>query len=98
VTKLLLAVAAIAAGCGDNIAPEARVAPEVACAEQAEAWCDQIGYATYGCRATYVEWCGPIGHRLIAEEAQIACLAAIDEMTNLDIVPDSCVATWLAAS
>lgn len=91
-TKLLLMITVLV-GCGDNIRPT--IARDVACSEQADAWCSSAGFAgSVGCGIVYINWCGPQGHQMIEESAQVDCLAAIDSAKDSDAVPTECRLTW----
>lgn len=64
-----------------------------ACHEQADAWCEQVGFASSaGCRTWYLHECEPNGpDGTIDPDAQGACLRAIETATT---EPPECRLTW----
>jgi hypothetical protein len=65
---------------------------DVACQEQAEAWCAHAGFAV-GCERVYVyQWCG--AGDAVEGDAQGACLDAIACNAKADEIPDACRRTW----
>ncbi len=83
---VVLVVALILSGCVESPIPH-----DVACAEQAAAWCARASRSD--CDATFVGWCS-LGNQPIDAEWQGWCLDAIDESPYPDQVPFVCVRTW----
>jgi len=96
-SRILVVAALGLTGCAVE-GPADPISRTVACAEQAVAWCEAIGFDTSGCQQWYVSQCephGPAGE--VALGAQQACLAAIADMTMGPLgwgEPDVCQATW----
>jgi hypothetical protein len=89
-TKMMIAVALLFAGC----CTERDIPADQACDEQAAVWCSKGGYPQGGCTRTYVQQCGPDASRMIADDAQLRCLADLDANPSADLVPRSCEITW----
>lgn len=81
-------------GASDGAAPR-RLQRDAACREQADAWCDHVGFAdSAGCRTWYLHECEPNGPTgTIASAAQDACLDAIATSTA-NTEPSACRETW----
>jgi len=68
----------LSAACGDN-----RIPSWEACDEQADAWCEAVGYAHTGCEIVYRHWCYP-GNSAVTFDSgdQADCMEAIADLTT----------------
>jgi hypothetical protein len=84
-----------ATGCEN--APTGPMDRDVACHEQADAWCAATGFAeSAGCTTWYVHECEPSGPTgTISDTEQNDCLQAIaDSAAAARTEPVSCMETW----
>lgn len=74
------------------------IVDDVACPEQAAAWCSVAGFGGSGCSIVYSGWCMAGARNSIMYSSQVRCLRAIGRMVQLwdgsYAAPAECQATW----